>query len=157
MNIVPNLQTAGSGIRNFFAGLGWLPSILLVIVVIAVLWYAWGGISGAWDSYKARQEIAAAKKEADEARAEADQQRQQKEQALGMVIVLKEQAAKIEQELVELQNARPELQQRVETTRREVERIRDMPLRPVTNDADMQRRIDELGTKLDQLYPGNGN
>lgn len=151
--VIPDGATAWAGVKNFFGGLGLVPSLVLGLIVIALLVFAFGGVSGAFDSWRANREIENLKQEADELRKQAATAEVEKEQYKGAAAAYKEQAAGVQNELTELFNARPELQRQTAAATQRVQEIRNRPVRPVTDD--MRKRVDDFGAKLDALYPDN--
>ncbi len=137
---------------SIYAAIGLPATIFIGIVVLVVLWYAFGGVMSTYDSYVANKEIEGLKQQADAERVKSTQAQAEAEQWKGAAAAYKEQAEQVQNELTELSKARPELQRQTSAAVNRVQEIRNRPVRPVTGD--MRQRIDDLGAKLEQLEAG---
>lgn len=152
MNIVvPKFSDVKTGLVNFFTGLGLVPSILLIVFVGAVVIYAFGSFTGyiesAWTNHKVNQLQA----EADKYKAQADKNKEIADQAIGAAASYKAQTEQLQAERTELLNAQPQLKSQVEQAHNKVAQIRNTQPRPI--DDAIRQRIDDVGSKLDALYP----
>lgn len=142
-------MTITERISTVYKTIGLPATIAIVLIVLAGLWFAYGGLVSTYDSYVSNKEIESLKQQADAERVKSTQAQAEAEQWKGAAAVYKQQAEEVDKELKELANARPELQRQTAAAAHRVEEIRNRPTVPVTGD--MRQRIDELGAKLESL------
>lgn len=152
MNILkPSITEIRGSVSSLFAGLGLIPSLCIVALILLVVWYAYSGIFSTIHNWNADRKVEAAINDADEWKAKAETAGKEANQYQGAAAAYKQQAEVLTAERTELLNARPELQQKIDTAKKTAEAARTRPIRPIDNT--IQQRINDLGTKLDQLYP----
>jgi F0F1-type ATP synthase membrane subunit b/b' len=151
MQIAPNIKQTASSVKGFFVALGFPMSIALIAFVAVALWYLIGYASEGYTEHQADKQIDAYKKQTADALALARQKEDEMNQALGAASAYKAEAEALENERTILLQQRPELAARVASASKQVEAIRNRPLVPVSGD--MRQRVEDLGAKLDKLYP----
>jgi pyruvate/2-oxoglutarate dehydrogenase complex dihydrolipoamide acyltransferase (E2) component len=148
---MPDFASLKTGVVNFFAGLGLIPTLVLIGLALILIWFAVSGVSDWFYGRQSDAEIERYKSEAADARVEAEAWRAEAERYKGAAAVYKGQAAQVDAELKELYAIRPEIKKQVEAAQARIEDIRNRPTVPVTEN--MRERIDAFGSKLDTLYP----
>ena len=152
MNVIkPEIQSVVTGVQTFFKGLGLLPSMILVVVLLAVCYYAFDSVKNGIHGYETDKKVAALQAGADKAQKDADVAKQEADQFRGAAAAYKQQADQLNAERAELINANPALAARVAEADKKVQSVHSRPLQPVTDD--MRQRVTDVGSKLDNLYP----
>lgn len=146
-----NLTQLKDSAVGVFKGLGALWSIAIIAFLLIAGWFVLSYAIEGYYSSRADKQIEAFKKQADDAERRAAQALSERDSALGAAAVYKQQADILENERTQLLLMRPDLQKKIIETGKAIEEIRNRPLHPI--DDNMQSRIDELGQKLNQLYP----
>lgn len=151
--IIPDFKEVGASIKSFSSSFGLVPTIVLCVAAVAVLYLAWdsgsNAVRNAWKDYQIEQ----LEKRAAQAEEKAKQEEIEKEQYKGAAAAYQQESKATQEQLVEMFNERPELQKRSAAAAKRVEQIRAQPIRPI--DADIKQRVSDMGSKLDALYPDN--
>lgn len=149
--LVPNVKEAFTQGKAFVSSIGIIPTIVIALVIVGVLFLAFDSGSNFIRSTVAAKRISDLEASAAEDKARVAKAEAEAEQFKGAAAAYKDQSAEMQAQVTELINARPELQQRVATAAARTQAARNRVPQPI--DAHIDERVKVFGAKLDQLYP----